>query len=786
MRFFSTLLFLIIFSLSYAASPPLASDPCSYYYETLPHGESFRNAKAFGAAGDGETDDTAAIQRAFDYQQRGGDGSNITSSPAIVYLPPGTYRVTDTLVVWFWGHLIGNPVCPPTLLLPPNTPGFSGVGGMKPLLTASLGFNISAAHHAWWVQGEAMGGHANDLFYVQIHHVRIVCGAGNGGAVGILFPVAQQTSIRGVTIDMTASGAGIGIDFEGGSSYNITYPFGASVGGGGSVEDVSILGGGVGMRLSGSQWSYRGVTITGSTSACLSATSMAWSHTLVGMNLSHCPVAIRSDINGLGALVLLDSILGPGLGPFAIDASGSQGGLYLQAVRVVDPVATPALVANALPTPALGLLHSWGSPTMAASYSGVRVGNGGGGGVFLPLPVASQARAAGVAFACTGSSSSSTTTTATLCGGSDENPSTGLATGATPRPTFVGLPFVSVTTYGAMGDGEADDTAALQAGLASGFPLFLPSGVYKVSDTLQVPCNGTLLGEGLATIALAPNAPGFGGGGNGSGFKAMLSTPPSTPSSPCYAHLADLSLSTLGPGNMGALLLNHTSNSDSGLWDVTIRLYGYGVGLKAQLGPPTPGDPSFSPDSGGGVLSNTWWWVADHNLTDLLPMNNGSAPACTSHCSAGQELGVVVTTGGPLFLMGTNFEHSGQLEYNFTGASNVVGSCIQTEGSTTSVLVDGCGEKGPVVIFGTVFGSGTGGGDNKTLHTTRGRGACVQAGFDAGAGEGYAATTISLDLSFRFLGSMQRLQKNLIVDDAFSIPANATERWDMASIYKTC
>jgi hypothetical protein len=228
--------------------PSALADPCTYWYETTVHGTSFRNVHDFGAIGDGIHDDTSAIQAAFDFNQTGGAGSNLAKSPAIVYLPPGDYLISDTLVMWYYGHLVGNAACPPTLRLGANSPGFGGPS-MKPVLAAAGGFNVSTASHAWWLQGSFEGGAANCLFYVHARDFSIVVGAGNDGAVGIFWDVAQQTSVRSVTIDLRQSGA-IGID-EGGSGYVATPSTGA--GGGGTLEDISILGGTVGLRVDASQ-----------------------------------------------------------------------------------------------------------------------------------------------------------------------------------------------------------------------------------------------------------------------------------------------------------------------------------------------------------------------------------------------------------------------------------------------------------------------------------------------------------------------------------------------------
>ena len=50
-------------------------------------GSDWIDVKSFGAKGDGRTDDTAALQAAFDRLDNG----------VVIYLPAGTYRITDTL-----------------------------------------------------------------------------------------------------------------------------------------------------------------------------------------------------------------------------------------------------------------------------------------------------------------------------------------------------------------------------------------------------------------------------------------------------------------------------------------------------------------------------------------------------------------------------------------------------------------------------------------------------------------------------------------------------------------
>ena len=52
-------------------------------------GSDWLNVKSFGAKGDGTTDDTAALQKAFDAVQDG----------TVIYCPPGVYPVSSELVI---------------------------------------------------------------------------------------------------------------------------------------------------------------------------------------------------------------------------------------------------------------------------------------------------------------------------------------------------------------------------------------------------------------------------------------------------------------------------------------------------------------------------------------------------------------------------------------------------------------------------------------------------------------------------------------------------------------
>jgi len=67
---------------------------------------------------------------------------------------------------------------------------------------------------------------------------------------------------------------------------------------------------------------------------------------------------------------------------------------------------------------------------------------------------------------------------------------------------------VSVKDFGAVGDGVANDTAAIQAALNTGKNVFIPSGNYLISSSLNFTANNqTLTGEGFAAINVATATP---------------------------------------------------------------------------------------------------------------------------------------------------------------------------------------------------------------------------------------------------------------------------------------
>ena len=68
--------------------------------------------------------------------------------------------------------------------------------------------------------------------------------------------------------------------------------------------------------------------------------------------------------------------------------------------------------------------------------------------------------------------------------------------------------IVSVTDFGAVGDGVADDTAAFNAALAAADEVIVPAGIYKVTSTISIPQRKSLKGVGYKSRLAATIASG--------------------------------------------------------------------------------------------------------------------------------------------------------------------------------------------------------------------------------------------------------------------------------------
>ena len=130
-----------------SCSGPVRSNPSRYWLDEQDHtgaargyapflpGDStypvYRNVKSYNAVGDGNTDDTQNLQNAINDDGNGENRYNneVTTRPAEVFVPGGTYKLTKQLDLRLNTILVGDPNDMPTFKTSSNFNGGTVVNG---------------------------------------------------------------------------------------------------------------------------------------------------------------------------------------------------------------------------------------------------------------------------------------------------------------------------------------------------------------------------------------------------------------------------------------------------------------------------------------------------------------------------------------------------------------------------------------------------------------------------------------------------------------------------------
>lgn len=179
-----------------ATAKPLKNVTFDHEENVFPHDAGHLSVKRnFGAVGDGKTDDTAAIQKAFEAtngHQASGEGTYV------LYFPAGTYLVSDTVKWKRFLRVQGEDRESTIIKLVDNATGFDNTESPKPVVAASAVPGPPGSNKA--VNGSTI---AN-----WFHHFTVDTGNGNPGAVGVEYHSNNYGSLEQVTI---RSGDGEGV-----------------------------------------------------------------------------------------------------------------------------------------------------------------------------------------------------------------------------------------------------------------------------------------------------------------------------------------------------------------------------------------------------------------------------------------------------------------------------------------------------------------------------------------------------------------------------------------------
>lgn len=232
--------------------------------------------------------------------------------------------------------------------------------------------------------------------------------------------------------------------------------------------------------------------------------------------------------------------------------------------------------------------------------------------------------------------------------------------------------FSSIKDSGAKGDGQTDDTAAINAALQANADCkitYFPHGVYVVTDTIVVPPGSRLVGEVWSIITAS-----------GAKFKDASNPKPmiqvGTAGSVGIAEFSDL-LFTVADVLPGAILVEvnmvGTNPGDVSFHNVHTR-----VGGAADSRTETACSSTTNPCKAAflhvhltacssSYWENNWLWTADHDLDNTYPITMG----------VGRGMLVEATRG--TWLVGTASEHQVLYAYQFNNAQNVQASMMQVE-----------------------------------------------------------------------------------------------------------
>lgn len=392
------------------------------------------------ATGDGRADDTDALQQAFD-QALG------PTRHGIVFLPSGTYRITRTLVVPLGVRVYGVGPTRPVILLGADTPGFQqGVSTMI-VFTGGDQYNVGQVPVPvpTVVPRDRNVRDANSgSFYSSMRNVDIEIGPGNPAAAGVRFRMAQHAFLS----DM---------EFRIGSGFAGVYQAGNV------IENVRFVGGryGIVTEKTSPAWQFTllDASFTGQRDAAIREHEARL--TMVNVAISDTPVGIEID-RGYG-----DSLWGK-------DVRFERVGRAAVVISNEENVFTQVGFENALAS---------GTPVFARFRDSGRTVDGEGSA----YRVASFSY--GLAVPDLGQMGDYATE-------AEIEPLTALP----PRraPAIRELPPMSEWTdvrgLGVTGDGETDDTAAIQRAIDTHRVLYFPIGFHKVTAPLKLRPDSVLIG----------------------------------------------------------------------------------------------------------------------------------------------------------------------------------------------------------------------------------------------------------------------------------------------------
>ncbi|MEK7342453.1 MAG: glycosyl hydrolase family 28-related protein [Pseudomonadota bacterium] len=419
-------------------------------------------AVTVAAKGDGRADDSDAIQAAL-------DKARDSTGHGIVFLPSGRYRIAKTLIVPAGVRVYGVGATRPVILLGPNTPGFQK--GVSTMIVFSGGDQYRVGQVPvpvpTVVPRDRIVRDANSgTFYSAMSNIDIEIGAGNPAAAGVRFRMAQHAFLSHM-------------DFRLGSAFAGVYQAGNV------IDNVRFEGGryGIVSEKTSPAWQFTLLDSEFDGQKVAAIREHEVDLTLVNVAIRNTPVGIEID-RGYG-----DSLWGKDVRFENV----SKAGIIISNEKNVF---TQVGFENALAV---------NSPTFARFRDSGRTVNGKGKAYKV------SAFSYGLAVPALGQMGEYRTEAQI-----EALPAMPARRADAIRDLPPMAEWVNVRALGAMGDGKADDTAAIQKAIDANKILYFPTGFYKVTNRLTLRPDSVLIGlhPAITQLYIPDNNPAHAGLGS--------------------------------------------------------------------------------------------------------------------------------------------------------------------------------------------------------------------------------------------------------------------------------
>lgn len=435
-----------------AAAAPLRASSSVYPLRPNDPAAVYLTPNQFPVHADGKADDSDAIQQAINRVQE-------TSGQGIVFVPSGRYRLTRTIFIWPRIRVIGYGATRPVFLLADHTPGFQNepaymvfFAGFRPRDLATrfrtMAMSRSPGGHPPPTPGTVPPTFVPDAnpgtFYSAMSNINFEIGKGNSGAVAIRFHVAQHCFLKHMDFHI---GSGLAAIDEAGNE----------------AEDLRFFGGQYGIITGrpspGWQFTLLDSLFDGQRKAAIKEHEAGL--TLVHDEFRNVPRAISIEAGYGDELWVKDARFENIRGPAITIGNEFNPTTEINAEDVVcQGVPVFAWFRES------GRRELAKSETYAVKYFSH--------GLTMPrLGARPEIQTRYIASALPGLPS----------------PGPPAIRSLPPESTWVNL-----KSLGAKGDGKTDDTMVIQQAIASHRVLYIPSGHYIISNTIELRPDTVLIG----------------------------------------------------------------------------------------------------------------------------------------------------------------------------------------------------------------------------------------------------------------------------------------------------